>query len=67
MFTGTVLVWITPTEVGHLVGSLIIAFFAFGSFLVGANLLDLTADALARDCKRRGFTSATSSPPRRTI
>ena len=48
---------ITPMGVGHLFGSLIIAFFAFGSFLVGANLLDLTADALARDCKRRGFTA----------
>jgi hypothetical protein len=57
MFAGTALVWITPTGVGHLFGSLIIAFFAFGSFLVGANLLDLTADSLARHCKRRGFTA----------
>ena len=56
MFTGTVVIWITPVGVGLLFGSLIIAFFAFGSFLVGANLLDLIAAALAQDCKRRGFT-----------
>jgi hypothetical protein len=55
MFTGTVSIWFTPVGVGQLFGSLIIAFFAFGSFLVGANLLDLIAEALAQDCKRRGF------------
>lgn len=57
MSTGTVLIWITPMEVGRLFGSLIIAFFAFGSFLVGTNLLDLTADFLAQDCKKRRFTA----------
>jgi hypothetical protein len=56
MFTGTAVIWITPVGVGLLFGSLIIAFFAFGSFLVGANLLDLIAGALAQDCNRRGFT-----------
>jgi hypothetical protein len=55
MLAGTARVWITPMEVGHRFGSLIIAFFAFGSFLVGANLLDLTAEALAQHCKRHGF------------
>ncbi|WP_354211912.1 MULTISPECIES: hypothetical protein [unclassified Bradyrhizobium] len=57
MFAGTVWIWISPVGVGYLFGSLIIAFFAFGSFLVGANLLDLVAEALARDCNRRGFTT----------
>jgi hypothetical protein len=55
MFTGTVFIWLTPAGVGQLFGSLIIALFAFGSFLVATNLLDLIAEALAEDCKRRGF------------
>ena len=55
MFAGTVVIWITPMLVGRLFGSLIIAFFAFGSFLSGVNLLDLAADSLARNCQQRGF------------
>ncbi|MEH2543851.1 hypothetical protein V1283_000496 [Bradyrhizobium sp. AZCC 2262] len=55
MFSGTVFIWFTPVGVGQLFGSLIIAFFAFGSFLVAANLLDLIAEAVAQDCKGRGF------------
>jgi hypothetical protein len=55
MIAGTVTIWVTPMEVGRLFGSLIIAFFAFGSFLSGVNLLDLAADFLARNCENRGF------------
>lgn len=55
MIAGTATIWVTPMEVGRLFGSLIIAFFAFGSFLSGVNLLDLATDSLARDCKQRGF------------
>jgi hypothetical protein len=55
MIVGTVAIWKTPMEVGNLFGSLTVAFFAFGSFLSGINLLDLTADFLARDCNKRSF------------
>ncbi len=55
MFAGTVAIWITPMLVGRLFGSLSIAFFAFGSFLSGVNLLDLATDSLARNCQHRGF------------
>ncbi|KGT77150.1 hypothetical protein MA20_21290 [Bradyrhizobium japonicum] len=57
MAIGTAAIWINPMWVGRQLGSLVIAFFAFGSFLSGANLLDLTADALARECTRRGLIS----------
>ena len=57
MAIGTAAIWINPMWVGRELGSLVIAFFAFGSFLSGANLLDLTADALARGCTRRGLTT----------
>jgi hypothetical protein len=57
MLAGTAAIWTSPMWVGRQSGSLIIAFFAFGSFLSGVNLLDLAADALAQDCKRRGFTT----------
>ncbi|MGV7217937.1 hypothetical protein [Bradyrhizobium sp. UFLA05-112] len=57
MVGGTLAIWISPMWVGGHFGSLVIAFFAFGSFLSGANLLDLIADSLARDCRRRGFTA----------
>ncbi|WP_167768346.1 hypothetical protein [Bradyrhizobium sp. MOS001] len=57
MALGTTAIWINPMWVGRQMGSLVIAFFAFGSFLSGANLLDLTADALARECTRRGLVS----------
>jgi hypothetical protein len=55
MIAGTVTIWITPMVVGRLFGSLIIAFFAFGSFLSGVNLVDLATDSLSRNCQQGGF------------
>src|SRR5258708_23063394 len=46
MLIGTAAIWIWPMQVGQFFGSLIIASFAFGSFLALTNLFDLLATRL---------------------
>jgi hypothetical protein len=55
MLTGTAAIWIWPMAVGELFGSLIIACFAFGSFLAVTNLFDLLARLLTHYAEQNGF------------
>jgi len=55
MLTGAVAIWIWPMSVGQLFGSLIIACFAFGSFLAVTNLFDLLARLLTHYAEQNGF------------
>jgi hypothetical protein len=55
MLTGTAAIWIWPMSVGEFFGSLIIACFAFGSFLAITNLFDLLARLLAHYAEQNGF------------
>jgi hypothetical protein len=55
MLIGTAAIWIWPMQVGQFFGSLIIASFAFGSFLALTNLFDLMATRLTHYGGRIGF------------
>jgi hypothetical protein len=55
MLIGTAAIWIWPMQVGQFFGSLIVASFAFGSFLALTNLFDLLANRLTHYAGRIGF------------
>jgi hypothetical protein len=55
MAIGTAAIWVWPMQVGQYFGSLIIASFAFGSFLALTNLFDLLATRLRHYAGRIGF------------
>jgi hypothetical protein len=55
MAIGTAAIWVWPMQVGQYFGSLIIASFAYGSFLALTNLFDLLATRLTHYAGRIGF------------
>jgi hypothetical protein len=55
MLIGTAAIWIWPMRVGQLFGSLIIASFAFGSFLALTSLFHLLATRLTQYGGSKGF------------
>lgn len=55
MLIGTAAIWVWPMQVGQFFGSLIIASFAFGSFLALTNLFHLLATRLTHYAGRNGF------------
>jgi hypothetical protein len=55
MLIGAAAIWVWPMQVGQFFGSLIVASFAFGSFLALTNLFDLLATRLTHYGGRIGF------------
>jgi hypothetical protein len=55
MLVGAAAFWLRPMQVSQFFGSLIIAYFSFGSFLSLANLFDVAASRLSRYTGKIGF------------